>query len=163
MNKVFIGLGSNLSDPIKQVLQAIDTLKSVPKTQLVKQSSLYVSPPMGPQDQADYVNAVVELNSELSAHNLLDQLQSIEQKQGRVRLRNWGERTLDLDILIFGNNIIEDDRLNIPHSGIAERAFVLCPLAEISPDLIIPKIGNIAQLAKQCPRGGLNKINLDLI
>lgn len=163
MNNIFIGLGSNLSDPIQQVLMAMGALKKIPNTSVLRASSLYASSPMGPQDQPDYVNAVVELASELSAHKLLDQLQSIEQQQGRVRLRHWGERILDLDMLIFGGDIIEDQRLNIPHIAIAERAFVLYPLAEIAPDLVIPKLGNIVQLVKQCPRGGLNKINLDLI
>ncbi|MFW5425624.1 MAG: 2-amino-4-hydroxy-6-hydroxymethyldihydropteridine diphosphokinase [Methylophagaceae bacterium] len=163
MNNIFIGLGSNLSDPIQQVLMAMEALKKIPETRVVKKSSLYASPPMGPQDQPDYVNAVVELNSELSAHKLLDQLQTIEQQQGRVRLRHWGERTLDLDILVYSEQKIDDERLTVPHSGIKERAFVLYPLAEIASDLIIPQFGNIANLVQNCSRAGLNKINLDLI
>ena len=163
VNNVFIGLGSNLSDPIQQVLIAMEALEKIPETSVVRQSSLYASPPMGPQDQPDYVNAVVELKSELSAHVLLDQLQSIEQQQGRVRLRHWGERTLDLDILVFGEQEINDERLTIPHPGIIERAFVLFPLAEIAAELMLPKFGNIADLVQNCSRAGLNKINLDLI
>lgn len=162
-NNIFIGLGSNLADPIQQVLMAMQALKKIPKTSVLRTSSLYIGPPMGPQDQADYVNAVVELNSELSAHKLLDQLQSIEQQQGRVHLRHWGERTLDLDILVFGDHEMSDKRLTIPHPGITERAFVLYPLAEIAPDLIITKFGNVASLVQNCTRSGLNKINLDLI
>ncbi len=163
MNNIFIGLGSNLSDPVQQVLIAMEALEKIPETSVIQQSSLYASPPMGPQDQPDYINAVVELNSELSAHELLDELQSIEQNQGRVRLRHWGERTLDLDIIVYGEKEIDDDRLHIPHKGLADRAFVLYPLAEIAPDLVIPKFGNINDLVQSCARAGLNKINLDLI
>ncbi|MBL1319743.1 MAG: 2-amino-4-hydroxy-6-hydroxymethyldihydropteridine diphosphokinase [Methylophaga sp.] len=163
MNGVFIGLGSNLADPIEQVITAIEALQSIPETKLVAQSSLYASPPMGPQDQPDYINAVVELSTELSAHKLLDQLQVIEQQQGRVRLRHWGERTLDLDIIVYGEQVIDDERLHIPHKGLADRSFVLYPLAEIATNLTIPKFGNIADLVQNCSRAGLNKINLDLI
>ncbi|PHS27480.1 MAG: 2-amino-4-hydroxy-6-hydroxymethyldihydropteridine diphosphokinase [Methylophaga sp.] len=163
MNGIFIGLGSNLAAPIKQVLMAIKALHALPETKLIKQSSLYASPPMGPQDQPDYINAVVELTSQLSASELLDQLQTIEQQQGRVKLRHWGERTLDLDILVYGDQEINDERLTIPHPGLTERAFVLYPLAEITPDLIIPKLGNVASLVQNCPRAGLNRINLDLL
>jgi 2-amino-4-hydroxy-6-hydroxymethyldihydropteridine diphosphokinase len=163
VNNIFIGLGSNLSDPIQQVLMAMEALTKIPEARVVQKSSLYASPPMGPQDQPDYVNAVVELNSELSAHKLLEQLQAIEQKQGRVRLRHWGERTLDLDILVYGEQEIDDERLTVPHSGIKERAFVLYPLAEIAPDLIIPQFGKLANLVQNCSRAGLNRINLDLI
>ena len=163
MNKIFIGLGSNLSDPIEQVLTAIKSLALIPETDVVQQSSLYASPPMGPQDQPDYINAVVELESNLTAHKLLDQLQAIEQQQGRVRLRHWGERTLDLDIIVYADHIIDDERLHIPHKGIAQRSFVLYPLAEIAPELTIPKFGNITELTRHCPRAGLNKINLNLV
>jgi len=163
VNNIFIGLGSNLSDPVQQVLTAIESLKKIAETSFVRQSSLYASPPMGPQDQPDYINAVVELESDLSAYNLLDQLQAIEQKQGRIRLRHWGERTLDLDIIVYGEQQIDDDRLHIPHKGLADRSFVLYPLIEIAPALIIPKFGNISNLVRSCPRAGLNRINLDLI
>jgi 2-amino-4-hydroxy-6-hydroxymethyldihydropteridine diphosphokinase len=163
MNKIFIGLGSNLSDPVEQVLTAIKSLALIPETDVVQQSSLYASPPMGPQDQPDYINAVVELESNLTAHKLLDQLQAIEQQQGRVRLRHWGERTLDLDIIVYADHIIDDERLHIPHKGLAQRSFVLYPLAEIAPELTIPKFGNIRALVQHCPRAGLNKINLNLV
>ena len=163
MNNIFIGLGSNLSDPIQQIVTAMKSLALIAETDIIRQSSLYSSPPMGPQDQPDYINAVVELESNLSAHALLDQLQLIEQQQGRVRLRHWGERTLDLDIIVFGDQVIADERLHIPHKGLAQRSFVLYPLVEIAPELIIPKFGKIADLVQRCPQAGLNKINLDLI
>lgn len=154
----YIGLGSNLADPIEQVKTAINNIKSLPDTQLVTWSSLYASPPMGPQDQPDYINAVAAIETELSAHQLLDALQVIEQQQGRVRKRHWGERTLDLDVLLYGQTTINDERLQIPHPGIALRAFVLYPLAEIATDLIIPEVGMVQDLVKNCPLDGLRKL-----
>lgn len=154
----YIGLGSNLADPIEQVKTAIINLQSLPGTELVAWSSLYASPPMGPQDQPDYINAVAAIETDLSAHQLLDALQAIEQHQGRIRKRHWGERTLDLDVLLYGQNTVDDARLQIPHPGITLRAFVLYPLAEISPDLYIPNAGNIEYLLQHCPREGLRKL-----
>ena len=163
MDNIFIGLGSNLADPIQQVLMAIETLQTLPETKVLKKSSLYSSPPMGPQDQPDYINAVVELDSTLSPHKLLKQLQSIEQQQGRVRIRHWGERTLDLDIIVYAKQEISDEQLHIPHKGLADRSFVLYPLVEIAPVLTIPKFGTVGDLVQNCPRSGLNKINLNLV
>jgi len=156
--RVFIGLGSNLADPQQQVRSAQKALKTLPMTQWVASSSLYKSPPMGPQDQPDYINAVVELETILSPHDLLDCLQQIEQQQGRVRARHWGERTLDLDLLLYGDEIIADDRLHVPHPGIAQRAFVIYPLAEIDADIVIPEKGAISELLLSCPRDGLERI-----
>tara|TARA_R110002050_G_scaffold71891_1_gene154592 strand:+ start:25594 stop:26073 length:480 start_codon:yes stop_codon:yes gene_type:complete len=156
--RAYIGLGSNLADPIDQVTTAISNLQLLPDTQLITWSSLYASPPMGPQDQPDYINAVVAIETTLSAHQLLDGLQSIEQQQGRIRKRHWGERTLDLDILLYGQDQIDDTRLQIPHPGIALRAFVLYPLAEIAADIDIPNVGKMTQLLKDCPREGLRKL-----
>jgi len=158
MKGVFIGLGSNLADPIAQIESAILALNDVDEVTVVSRSSLYSSPPMGPQDQPDYINAVVEVDTTLFAHKLLDALQEIEQQQGRVRERHWGERTIDLDLLVYGNNTLDDERLNVPHPGIAERAFVLYPLAEIAADLKIPTLGNIEQLLEACPRDGLERM-----
>lgn len=156
--RAYIGLGSNLADPIEQVTTAISHLQSLPDSQLITWSSLYASPPMGPQDQPDYINAVVEIETTLSAHQLLDALQAIEQQQGRIRNRHWGERTLDLDVLLYGQNVINDERLQIPHPGVALRAFVLYPLAEIAPDLTIPNVGEMKQLLQHCPREGLRRL-----
>ncbi len=153
--RVYIGLGSNLAEPIKQINLAIDALNALPDSAVIKQSSLYSSPPMGPQDQPDYVNAVVLIDTELSPHRLLDGLQSIEQQQGRIRKRHWGERTIDLDILIYDDVVIDDERLHVPHPGIADRSFVLYPLAEIAPSIDIPILGNIRQLLENCPRDGI--------
>jgi 2-amino-4-hydroxy-6-hydroxymethyldihydropteridine diphosphokinase len=161
--RAYIGLGSNLADPIDQVKTAISNLQSLPDSQLITWSALYASPPMGPQDQPDYINAVVEVETALSAHQLLDALQGIEQQQGRIRKRHWGERTLDLDVLLYGQNEIDDERLQIPHPGISLRAFVLYPLAEVAPDLNIPQAGKIAQLLQHCPRDGLRKLEKILL
>ncbi|KGM05795.1 2-amino-4-hydroxy-6-hydroxymethyldihydropteridine pyrophosphokinase [Methylophaga thiooxydans] len=156
--RVYIGLGSNLDNPQTQIKTAIDDIAQLAQTTLVQTSSLYKSPPMGPQDQPDYINAVVSLDTHLSAHALLDALQAIEQSHGRIRKRHWGERTLDLDILLFADQVINDERLNVPHPGISDRPFVLYPLAEIAPNLNIPQRGNIKQLQKTCPPEGLDKV-----
>ena len=156
--KVYIGLGSNLANPETQVLSAQQDLAKLPLTQHIAMSSLYKSPPMGPKDQPDYINAVVALETSLSPNDLLSQLQGIEQQHGRVRQRHWGERTLDLDILLYGDEQINEPHLHVPHKGIAERAFVLYPLAEIAPNLLIPKFGHITELLASCPKDGLERL-----
>jgi len=158
MDNVFIGLGSNLADPEGQIKAAISALDSLDEVSVIKQSSLYSSPPMGPQDQPDYINAVVEIETTLFAHKLLDSLQEIELQQGRVRQRHWGERTLDLDLLMYGKNILDDERLSVPHPGISTRSFVLYPLAEIAPELTIPSVGKIAELLNSCPLDDLKRM-----
>lgn len=135
----YIGLGSNLSQPIKQVQAAISEIEKIVQSNIVKVSSLYLSKPMGPQDQDDYINAVLAIETTLTPLELLDALQNIENKAGRVRKENrWGARILDLDIILFGNEIINTERLVVPHYGMKEREFVLIPLAEIAADLILP-------------------------
>lgn len=156
--RVFIGLGSNLENPLEQIKTAIKDMKAMIDTELVACSSLYKSPPMGPQDQPDYINAAIELETTLTPHSLLDELQKIEQQHGRVRKRHWGERTLDLDVLVYGEQVLKDDRLTVPHPGIAERAFVVYPLAELDSGLVIPGLGNVAQLVEACPRDGLQQV-----
>ncbi|WP_336941368.1 2-amino-4-hydroxy-6-hydroxymethyldihydropteridine diphosphokinase [Acinetobacter pittii] len=132
--KTYIGLGSNLGDSRQILSEAIAKLKTLGA---VKVSRLYQSPPMGPQDQPNYLNAVAELNTDLTPLDLLDQLQRFEQEAGRVRLRRWGERTLDLDLLIYGNEKIQNERLTVPHIGILERDFVVIPLLDLDADLHI--------------------------
>jgi 2-amino-4-hydroxy-6-hydroxymethyldihydropteridine diphosphokinase len=149
MIKVYIGLGSNLDDPQSQLKKAIIAMEMVPSTSVAITSSFYRSKPVGPQDQPDYVNAVVELDTELSASVLLDYLQAIEYEQGRERKVKWGARTLDLDILLFGDEIINDDRLQIPHVEMQNRGFVLLPLNEIFSDCIIPGVGSVSSLLQQ--------------
>ena len=159
MKGVYIGLGSNLAEPKEQIKAAIKAIDSLDDVALVAQSSLYSSPPMGPQDQPDYINAVIEVDTSLFAHKLLDKLQDIELEQGRVRERHWGERTIDLDLLVYGENQLDDERLKVPHPGVAIRSFVLHPLAEIASVLTIPTIGNIQQLLVDCPLDGLQRID----
>ena len=159
MIKIYIGLGSNLDDPQSQLKKAIIAMEMVPSTSVVKTSSFYRSKPVGPQDQPDYVNAVVELGTELSASVLLDYLQAIENEQGRERKVKWGARTLDLDILLFGDEIINDDRLQIPHVEMQNRGFVLLPLNEIFPDCIIPGVGSVSSLLQHDNDDDLVKLN----
>jgi 2-amino-4-hydroxy-6-hydroxymethyldihydropteridine diphosphokinase len=159
--QVYIGLGSNLADPETQVGSALNELKNIADTELLQSSSLYKSPPMGPQDQPDYINAVALCETELAPLDFLAALQAIEQQHGRVRNRHWGERTLDLDLLVYGQEIVELPGLTIPHPGIAERAFVLYPMAEIAPDIIVPKHGAISELVANCPLDGLQRIEAE--
>jgi len=156
---VYIGLGSNLENPLQQIKTAINDLQSLADISVISVSSLYQSPPMGPADQPDYINAVLSLETTLQPHQLLDVLQRVEQRHGRVRKRHWGERTLDLDILLYDKQILDDERLKVPHPGMAERAFVLYPLAEIAPDLDIPGLGSLQQLLLLCPQGELQQVD----
>ncbi|ORU94517.1 MAG: 2-amino-4-hydroxy-6-hydroxymethyldihydropteridine pyrophosphokinase [Cycloclasticus sp. symbiont of Bathymodiolus heckerae] len=147
---VFIGLGSNLSDPIQQVTQSIKELGTLKNCTLIRASSLYETPPMGPQDQPNYVNAVVEIETELSPQALLLTLQTLENQHARTRdTGKWEARTLDLDILHYEGVQSTDATLTLPHSGLHKRNFVLYPLLEISPHLNIPNLGKIAQLIEQ--------------
>ena len=157
--EVYIGLGSNLMKPEKQMQAAFAGLSVLPDSTLIKCSSLYQSQPMGPQDQPDYVNAVALIQTKLSPETLLQQTQLIENQQGRVRKANrWGPRTLDLDILLFGMQQIDNEHLTIPHCGMKQREFVLYPLFEIAPDLILPCGEKLASLVMACPKNGLQNM-----
>lgn len=159
MNNVFIGLGSNLNDPLSQLNKAIASLKKVEGIELKNISNFYRSSPMGPQDQPDYINAVVELSTHLSAEKLLDCLQEVENQQGRVRSERWGARTLDLDILLYGNEVIKTERLLVPHCGISERDFVLRPLQDlVADDFEIPNLGGMSKLLAACPKTGITRL-----
>ena len=146
MNKVYIALGSNLAEPVQQLNEALNSLKNLPHSTLMAVSSFYQSQPLGPQDQPDYVNAVACLETELAPIPLLDALQQIENQQGRVRVRRWGERTLDLDILLYNNEIIQSERLVVPHYDMHNREFVIVPLYEIAPTLVLPNGVSLQQL-----------------
>lgn len=151
-----IGLGGNLDAPADRVQRARKALANGEGIREIAFSSLYRSRPMGPQDQPDYVNAVMALETDLQPLALLDYLQSIESLEGRVRLgERWGPRTLDLDLLLYGNQMIQHPRLTVPHPGLAVREFVLHPLAEILPDLEVPGLGRVRELAEQCPHNGI--------
>jgi 2-amino-4-hydroxy-6-hydroxymethyldihydropteridine diphosphokinase len=156
MERVYIGLGSNLATPLAQLRSALAALAALPQSNLIAQSSFYISDPLGPADQPRYVNAVAALDTDLSPLALLDALQSIEQEQGRTRkAERWGPRTLDLDILLFGERCLDEPRLTVPHYHLHARAFVLYPLAEIAPDLRLPDGSALTELLSVCPFEGL--------
>ena len=156
----YIGLGSNLANPVEQIRSARTAITQIAGVQELAFSSLYHSLPMGPQDQPDYINAVMCVATDLPPIDLLRCLQSIENAQGRVRKdQRWGARTLDLDVLIYGDQIIELPDLIVPHAGLAERAFVLYPLHEIAPQLLVPGKGHIADLLAKCPMNGLKRLD----
>jgi len=154
----YIGLGSNLAQPVEQIKAARLAIASLESVEELAFSSLYKSPPMGPPEQPDYVNAVMAIATTLSPESLLQCLQAIENSQGRVRGIRWGARTLDLDILLYDDLQIQLPYLTVPHVGIAERAFVLYPLFEIAPELTVPGLGSLAELRDKCPRDGLERI-----
>ena len=139
----YIGMGSNLGDSVQILTEAVHKLKNLGA---VRVSKLYQSPPMGPQDQPHYHNAVAELVTELEPLALLDELQRFEQEAGRVRLRHWGERTLDLDLLLYGEKTIINERLTVPHVGILQRDFVVIPLLDLDANLSVK-----GQLLKHLP------------
>ncbi|TDQ20952.1 2-amino-4-hydroxy-6-hydroxymethyldihydropteridine diphosphokinase [Raoultella sp. BIGb0149] len=139
MTLAFIALGSNLAAPLEQVNAAVAALAELPNSRIVAVSSFYRTPPLGPQDQPDYLNAAVALETGLTAEELLDNTQRIELQQGRERkAERWGPRTLDLDIMLFGEQVIDSERLTVPHYDMKNRGFMLWPLFEIAPELHFP-------------------------
>lgn len=158
MALAYIGLGSNLADPLAQVQQAFSELATIPNTQMRARSALYRSRAIGPGDQPDYINAVALLETQLEPLVLLDALQAIEQAHQRVRIEHWGPRTLDLDVLLMDNQVIASERLTVPHPYLTQRNFVLYPLADISPNLLLPCGTALTQLLAQCPPNGLERL-----
>lgn len=160
MAKAWIGLGSNLENPRKQIMDAFVELAELPTTQLIKKSSLWQSKPFGPQDQPDFINAVAEINTLLTPLELLAELQNLEKLHDRKRERHWGPRTLDLDLLLYEQEQLATAKLTLPHPGIKERAFVLCPLAELDKNLFIPELGKVKQLIQQLDQAALSEVLL---
>ena len=159
MNLAYVGLGSNLDGPERRVREATSALAALPDTRLRRLSSLYRSRAIGPPGQPDYVNAVAELETALEPHELLDGMQSIEQAHGRNRsAERWGPRTLDLDLLLFDEREIRDERLIVPHPEIARRNFVLCPLLEVAPAISIPGLGSARVLLQKLGTAGLERL-----
>lgn len=155
----YIGIGSNLDDPVRQVQDALEELESIPDSMLVAKSSLYSSTPMGPVEQPDYVNAVAALDTLLSAQDLLAKLRRIEDRQGRDRdTEKWGPRVIDLDLLLYGNNRIDSGGLVVPHPGLHERDFVIIPLAEIAGNLNIPGRGYLSAFINQLANHSVKKL-----
>lgn len=147
MIRVYLALGSNLADPLHQVQCALNALAAIPDTTLVATSSLYRTPPYGPPDQPDFLNAAVALDTRLDAESLLNHTQRIELEQGRVRkAHRWGPRTLDLDIMLFGEQTLNTPRLTVPHYDLHNRAFMLLPLLEIAPELCLPDGTRLAEI-----------------
>ncbi|WP_136254897.1 2-amino-4-hydroxy-6-hydroxymethyldihydropteridine diphosphokinase [Onishia niordana] len=146
LSHAYIGLGSNLDDPLTHVERALGELDRLPLTRVAGASSCYASRPVGPQDQPDFINAVAHLETRLSPLSLLDQLQALEQRHARVRQRHWGPRTLDLDLLLYDNQCLHHPRLRLPHPELANRAFVVVPLHELAPSLELPGLGALATL-----------------
>lgn len=155
----YVGLGSNLEHPAAQLARAVAELARLPDTTLQAQSPFYASRPVGPQDQPDFVNGAVALTTGLSAHQLLDHLQAIEQAHGRERLQHWGPRTLDLDLLMYGHERICDARLTVPHGELADRDFVLQPLLDLNPELTLPDGRRIQSLRSSCPDNQLRLLS----
>ncbi len=141
-----IGLGSNLGNPIDQIERAIEAIDSLPLCRVVAVSGLYANPPIGPQDQPDYVNAVAEIETSLGPEALLRALKGLERAAGRSFTRHWGERMLDLDILMFGNREMHTATLTVPHPEVANRHFVLAPWLEIRPGATLPDGRRLADL-----------------
>ncbi|MDD9817021.1 MAG: 2-amino-4-hydroxy-6-hydroxymethyldihydropteridine diphosphokinase [Gammaproteobacteria bacterium] len=150
MTPAYIGLGSNLQEPRKQLRRALAALRKLPASRLDAVSSLYSSAPVGPQDQPFYLNAVARLETELPPRELLAQMRRIERRQGRTReAERWQARTLDLDLLLYGDECIAGEELTVPHPEIGSRAFVLYPLYELAPELRIPGLGKLPALLPQ--------------
>ena len=147
----YVGLGSNLDRPREQVLAALDELDRLPQTRVVSRSRLYRSAPLGYEAQPDFINAVARIDTGLQPPLLLAELQAIEQRHGRERPFPDAPRTLDLDLLLYGDEVIASTSLTVPHPRMHERAFVLRPLAEICPAASVPGRGTAAQLLKACP------------
>ncbi len=149
---VYIGLGSNIEQPYLQIKNAIMALHALPEISVIKNSGYFKSKPMGPEDQPDYVNAVVAIETKLTALQLLDCCQAIEKQQGRLKHRHWGERTIDLDILLYADMQINTPALTIPHPGICLRDFVYMPLLKIAPDIEIPGVGLLKNIIESTTR-----------
>ena len=158
----YVGIGSNLDDPLLQIERAIVELGRLPTTRLIAQSRRYRTAPMGPQDQPDFVNAAVGLLTRLGPQALFDGLQDLEQSLGRSKPKvRWGPRRIDLDLLVYGAVELGTPRLTIPHQGLTSRAFVLYPLADFAPDLLVPGRGRVGDLVRQVTTTGLEPITGD--
>ncbi|MDA8254672.1 MAG: 2-amino-4-hydroxy-6-hydroxymethyldihydropteridine diphosphokinase [Betaproteobacteria bacterium] len=156
--RCFIALGANLGDPVATVTAAIVALRGLPQTEFIAASSLYRTAPVGLRHQPDFINAVVELAAVSSAPTLLEALFDIEARFGRQRSVKNAPRTLDLDLLLYGNTVSDDPQLTLPHPRLHERAFVLAPLAEIAPQLVIPGRGRVSDLLQTCADQQIEKI-----
>lgn len=156
--RAYVGLGSNLEQPERQVRQALGALATIPDTWLAAQSRLYRTPPWGETDQPAFVNAVAALDTTLPPDALLRHLQAIEAAAGRARERRWGPRILDLDLLLHGDAVLDQPGLQLPHPQIAQRGFVLVPLAELAASLQVPGQGRVAELLAAVDAAGIEAL-----
>ncbi len=154
----YIGLGSNLEVPKEQIKRALIALNDTTDIEVSGLSSLYRSKPLDGSDQPDYINAVCRVKTHLSALELLYVCQGIESKQHRVRDERWGPRTIDLDIILYGTQVIASKKLVVPHPEMMNRAFVLVPLKEIEPNLIVPILGSLTGLIDKIDTSKLIKL-----
>jgi len=155
----YVGLGSNIDDPVDRVRAACSALERLPGTRLVACSPLYRSKPLGPVAQPDFVNAVAGLLTQMEPHAMLRALKRLEQELGRATpVVRWGPRRIDLDLLVHGRSRADTDDLHLPHPGIAERAFVLVPLADIAPALVVPQVGRVSTLLRAVDASTLGRI-----
>lgn len=145
--RAWIGLGSNLDDPPAQLVEGLAAIDRLPRSHRVRTSAFYRTPPVGPPDQPDFCNAVAAVDTGLQPMALLDALQAIEAAAGRRRGRRWGPRILDLDLLLYGERVIDELRLQVPHPRLHQRGFVLVPLAAVAPETVVPGRGTAAELA----------------
>jgi 2-amino-4-hydroxy-6-hydroxymethyldihydropteridine diphosphokinase len=154
--RAYIALGANLGDPPAQLQAALRSLRSAPALEVIAVSQFYRTPPLGPPGQPDYCNAVCVVDTTMEPEALLDLLQDIENAAGRTRAgERWGARVLDLDLLHVEGRVSQTPRLTLPHPELHRRAFVLVPLAEIAPDLLIPGLGRVRDLVAAVDRSGL--------
>ena len=152
----YVGLGSNLDSPRDRVLEAVERMKALAATRLVLRSHLYLTRPLGPQDQPDFVNAAVGLLTQLTARDLLAGLLGIERSMGRNRQERWGPRVIDLDLLWLVDAVIDEPGLTVPHPGVSTRNFVLYPLADIAPMIKIPGFGPVLDLKRDAGGDGIS-------
>jgi len=154
----YIGIGSNLGDSIARVHAAFAAIDGIRDTRLVARSRLFRTRPFGPVQQGDFVNAAAGVLTQLPATGLLEALRGIESAAGRVRAERWGPRTLDLDLLVYQDQRIATEELTVPHPGIAERGFVLAPLHDIAPTLMVPGVGRVQELLRRLPDDGIAEV-----
>jgi 2-amino-4-hydroxy-6-hydroxymethyldihydropteridine diphosphokinase len=152
----YVGIGSNLGSPRERVLEAIERMSVLPATRMLLRSHLYLSRPMGPKDQPDFVNAAVGVLTQLGPRELLQGLLGIELHMGRDRRERWGPRVIDLDLLWMVDAAVDEPGLTVPHPGVSMRNFVLYPLADIAPTLNIPKIGPVLDLKQHAGGDGIS-------
>jgi 2-amino-4-hydroxy-6-hydroxymethyldihydropteridine diphosphokinase len=156
----YVAIGSNLNHPRERVLEALERMRELSEARLVLRSRLYLTRPLGPQDQPQYVNAAAALLTQLTARDLLTALLGIERSMGRDRGERWGPRVIDLDLVWMLDSVIDEPGLKVPHPGVSTRNFVLYPLADIAPTIIIPGMGSVLDLKSAAGSDGISELEL---